>query len=102
MTDEVHSFTAGTLDVADVEQMAGRMYECVDIQTAIESGDLKTIGDVLTFVAARSNAINQMLKNSGAFNNVRRLTEAEFHAAETEVDQHVFLAGLDVDTLPRQ
>lgn len=87
---------------ADFEQMAGRMYECVDIQSGIEEGHFKTLDDVLAFVTARSDAINRSLKESGAFDGVRRLTEAEFKQAETDVSQHAFLAGRDPSTLTVQ
>ncbi|CAG9243180.1 hypothetical protein BDI4_1240022 [Burkholderia diffusa] len=90
------------LSPADFEQMAGRMYECVDIQSGIEQGHFKTLDDVLAFVKERSEAINRSLTESGAFDGVRRITEAEFKKAETDVSQHLFLAGLDPSTLTAQ
>ena len=46
----------------DRSEMTGRMYECVDIQRAIESGQFKTLDDVLTAVTTRSEAINKELE----------------------------------------
>ncbi|WP_041744345.1 hypothetical protein [Paraburkholderia xenovorans] len=39
---------------AEFDQMAGRMYECVDIHSDIEEGHFKALGNVLAFVKARS------------------------------------------------
>jgi len=85
-----------------VEELAGRMFECVDIQMAIESGQFTTIGEVLEAVKARSAVIDKILREAGAFDGVRTLTQAEFAEAKRQVDEHMFLAGVDPSELTRQ
>lgn len=63
--------TATTLSPGQVDELAGRMYECVDIETAIESGQFKTVGEVLDAVKARSAAIDKTLREAGAFGGRR-------------------------------
>ena len=42
----------------------GRMYECIDIQLAIEKGQFKTLNDVLTAVTKRAEKIDNDLKQN--------------------------------------
>lgn len=42
-------------------ELAGRMYECCDIEKAIQSGQFKTLDDVLEHVTERSSSINSVL-----------------------------------------
>ena len=44
-------------------ELYGRMYECSDIQSAIESGQCKTIQDVLSAVIKRSRSIDLKLNS---------------------------------------
>lgn len=46
--------------LSDAEQR-GRMYECIDIQRAIESGQLKTLDEVLEAVQRRAESIDAEL-----------------------------------------
>jgi hypothetical protein len=49
----------------EAAEAAGRMYEDCDIQMAIESGQFKSLDDVLVAVKARSGSIDQELKAAG-------------------------------------
>lgn len=49
-------------DGNDKHEFAGRMYEALDIQLAIESGQLKTLDDVLQAVKDSAASISQLLK----------------------------------------
>lgn len=50
------------VQVGDIEQLAGRMYECVDIRRAIERGEFKTLNDVLAHVTERGSALDAKLR----------------------------------------
>lgn len=58
-------------DPEEKVQFYGRMLESVDIERAIESGQFKTLDDVLTNVRARSAAINAGLIQAGFFGERR-------------------------------
>lgn len=87
---------------SEIEELAGRMYECADIQMAIESGQFTTIEQVLEAVKARAEAINARLRDAGAFDGVRMLTQEEFSASLRAAEEHMFLARLDVSKLTQQ
>jgi len=78
----------------DANELFGRMYESIDIQIAIESGQLKTLEDVLSAVKARSNAIQRELELAGA-QMARSVSMEEFEQREKDVVQHMTLAGFD-------
>lgn len=46
----------------DKHEMAGRMYEALDIQRAIESGQLNAIEDVLQAVKRSAASLDSLLK----------------------------------------
>lgn len=75
----------------EIAEMVGRMYECLDIQQAIDSGQFKSLEEVLEAVKARSAGIGATLREAGAFKGVRRLTASEFQEKVKEVDQHLVL-----------
>lgn len=43
-------------------ELAGRLYECCDIQMCIEDGHLQTVADVLAWVTARADHIERELQ----------------------------------------
>lgn len=51
-----------TPDETERHEMAGRMYEAVDIQLAIENGDLVTVDEILARLKRDSNQLSQVLK----------------------------------------
>ncbi|WP_247391734.1 hypothetical protein [Ralstonia pseudosolanacearum] len=64
------------ISLNEVRELRGRLQECVDIERALESGDSKTLEDVLESVKARSAAINDLLSKAEAnFQNGATLDE---------------------------
>jgi hypothetical protein len=53
-----------TPDENHKHEIAGRMYEVVDIQRAIEDGNLETINDVLKHVKQSAEGLSRVLKCS--------------------------------------
>ncbi|MCM3581927.1 MULTISPECIES: hypothetical protein [Ralstonia] len=51
-----------SVEAGDIDQLAGRMYECVDVRRAIEGGEFKTLADVLAHVSERGSALNARLR----------------------------------------
>ncbi|NDY73075.1 hypothetical protein DO021_15440 [Desulfobacter hydrogenophilus] len=51
-------------DENSMNEIAGRVYEAIDIQRGIEEGNLKTIDDVLKFVKQSSERLSRVLKCS--------------------------------------
>lgn len=51
-------------DENDKHEIAGRMYEAVDLQIAIENGNLKTVADVLKTVKQASEGLSKVLNCS--------------------------------------
>lgn len=51
-----------TPDETSKHEMAGRMYEAIDIQLAIEQGHLKTVDDILNRLKDQSQLISQVLR----------------------------------------
>lgn len=49
-------------DETDLAEMAGRMYEAVDLQMAIERGDLTSIDEVKRFVKESAGNLQKLLK----------------------------------------
>lgn len=49
-------------DNEDKREMAGRMYEALDIARAIESGQLNTLNEVLTALNQSADSLNKLLK----------------------------------------
>lgn len=49
----------------EADQLYGRMMEACDIESAIESGQFQTLGDVLAALKARSAHINGRLQAAG-------------------------------------
>ncbi len=88
------------LSESEISELAERMYECVEIQCAIESGQFKTLEDVLEAVKARSAAIKNRLRDAGAFDGV--LTPTEFEEMARQADEQMFLAGLNASEMIRQ
>lgn len=86
----------------EIGELAERMYECVEIQCAIESGQFKSLEDVLEAVKARSVAIGNRLREAGAFDEVRSLIPAEFEEKLRQVNEYMFLVGLNASELTRQ
>lgn len=54
-------------DPEEAAQFYGRMLESVDIERAIESGQFKTLDDVLVNVRARAAAIDANLRRAGFY-----------------------------------
>ena len=78
----------------DANELFGRMYESIDIQIAIKSGQFKTLEDVLSAVKARSSAIQKELELAGV-PMARSVSMEEFERREKDVEQHMTLAGFD-------
>lgn len=49
----------------DILMLIGRMYECCDIQLAIESGQISSLDEVLEGCRLRAQAINAQLLANG-------------------------------------
>ncbi len=62
------------MDKNDASELYGRMMESCDIELAIESGQFKTVEDILSAVRARSLHINGQLLKVGAIDRNRRWT----------------------------
>ncbi|MDO5948068.1 hypothetical protein [Burkholderia cepacia] len=77
------------------DELAGRMYECVDIRRAIESGEFTTIEDVLSFVIESAGKLESVLRGEGVFDGLRILTREEFEAKARDVEQYLRLAEFD-------
>jgi len=84
------------------QKFAGRMYELVDIRRGIESGDLKTVADVLSFVIESAEKIESGLRGEGVLDGFRILLKEEFDARAREVEQHLTLAALDASAATRR
>ena len=52
----------GPLRTLEERELRGRMYECIDIQRAIEDGQLKSLEDVLSAITQRAEHIDKELK----------------------------------------
>jgi hypothetical protein len=76
------------IDNDDANQLYGRMMECCDIELAIESGQFKTIEDVLQAVKASSQNIQQSLMSCEFFKGNRSIPfeESELVGAQYEAD----------------
>ncbi len=62
ITDDTIKYIENPLDKdKERSELYGRMYECLDIQSAIESGQFKSIQDVLSAVIKRSRSIDLKL-----------------------------------------
>lgn len=51
-----------TPDETDKHEMAGRMYEAMDIQLAIENGHLTSVDEIIARLNRDSNQLSQVLK----------------------------------------
>lgn len=58
------------LDKDDANQMYGRMMECCDIERAIESGEFKSLNDVLEAIKSRGAWVNKTLRDAGFFKGI--------------------------------
>ncbi|PRD96879.1 hypothetical protein [Burkholderia contaminans] len=83
-------------------EFAGRMYESVDIRRAIETGEIKTISDVLSFVMASARKYESDLREQGSFDGQRILTREEFEAMARDTEQHLMLAAMDASSATPQ
>lgn len=54
-----------SLPTEEIFELTGRMYEAIDIEHSIESGQFQTLDDVLLAVKARSGFIQKKLESSG-------------------------------------
>lgn len=78
----------------DVDEMYGRMMECSDIAAAIQSGQLKSLDDVLNALKKRSESISQAFSEGGLIGGrpvihcERELVRAQLEAAEPDVVMH--------------
>ncbi|WP_408601363.1 hypothetical protein [Pseudomonas sp. PLMAX] len=78
----------------DVDEMYGRMMESCDIAAAIQSGQLKSLDDVLSAVKKRSESISQAFSEGGLIGGrpvihcERELVRAQLEAAEPDVVMH--------------
>lgn len=82
------------MDKEEADQLNGRMMEDCDIQMAIESGQFKTLDDVLLFTAARAESIQAELRKHGYLG--RSITREEFEEAARSVDHHMQLVQFDI------
>lgn len=76
------------IDNDDANQLYGRMMECCDIEMAIESGQFKTINDVLEAVKATATNLQNELGECDFFKGNRSVPFEEFElvAAQYEAD----------------
>lgn len=71
-----------------VDEMYGRMREACDLEMAIESGELRSLDDVLRAVRARSLAISEALSTEGFIGGrVTRCPQQEMLEAQREVSE---------------
>lgn len=77
------------IDNDDANQRYGRMMECCDIQMAIESGQFKTVDDVLEAVKATAKNLQKELGECEFFKGNRTIPREEFEleVAQYEADQ---------------
>lgn len=75
-------------DIDDANQLYGRMMECCDIERAIESGQFKTLSDVLEAVKASAKNLETELGECNFFKGNRSVPFEEFDliAAQYEAD----------------
>jgi len=59
------------MDARDAAELYGRMIEDCDIQMAIESGQFKSLDDVLVAVKGRAEHINKELMDAGVLQPAR-------------------------------
>lgn len=59
----------------NAHELYGRLMECCDISLAIESGQFKSLDDVLAAVTARASSINQQLIDEGEINQGRHTSD---------------------------
>lgn len=82
------------INTIDIDEMYGRMMEANDIAAAIQSGQLKTLDDVLAATRKRSEAISRALVEGGMIGDrpvahcERELVRAQIEAAEPDVVVH--------------
>lgn len=67
-------------DRDDAQQLYGRMMECWDIEHAIESGQAKSMDDILAYVKARSDYLRSELKDSEYFSGCRSVSNDEYES----------------------
>lgn len=78
----------------DADEMYGRMMESCDIAAAIQSGQLKTLDDVLSSVKERSKSISQAFSDRGLIGGrpvihcERELVRAQLEACDPDVVMH--------------
>jgi len=75
-------------DIDDANQLYGRMMECCDIERAIETGQFKTLADVLEAVKARAKNLNKELCSCNFFkgNRSKPFEAFELVAAQCEAN----------------
>jgi hypothetical protein len=73
-------------DNEDAHQYYGRMMECCDIERAIETGQFKTLQDVLAAVKLSANHLQTELKTFGFFENTHAISREEFYLARAQYE----------------
>lgn len=74
------------IDNDDANQLYGRMMECCDIELAIESGQFKTIDDVLEAVKSSAQNIQKELMGCEFFKGNRSVPFEEFELVAAQYE----------------
>lgn len=77
------------IDNDDANQLYGRMMECCDIEMAIESGQFKTIEDVLEAVKSSAQNIQQSLISCDFFKGNRSVPSEEFELVAAQYEANL-------------
>ena len=77
------------IDTDDANQRYGRMMECCDIEMAIESGQFKTLNDVLEAVKATAKNLRKELGECDFFKGSRSVPFEEFELVAAQYEANL-------------
>lgn len=76
----------------DVNQLYGRMIACCDIERAIESGQFKTLREVLDAVKASAEHLNSELLRHGFFEGGQSVPIEEFELSVAQYESNFIVS----------